>query len=87
MTQTKSFSVFSNLKSEAHLKIEGGKKPTKNSFTHFANKWGGGKHRINYWYNHSHPLIFKFLHIPSKQHKAEISTTFFNTRILLRLHR
>lgn len=39
MTQTKSFSVFSNFKSEAHLKIEGKKKnkPPKTSFTHSAN--------------------------------------------------
>lgn len=40
MTQTKSFSVFSNFKSEAHLKIEE-KKIAKNSFTHFANIHGG----------------------------------------------
>lgn len=30
--------------------------------------------------------MFKFLRIPNEQQKAEISTTFFNTRILLRLH-
>ena len=84
MTEIKLFSVFSTLKSEAHLKIEGGRKPTENSFTHFANKHGG---RNTESIVATTTAIFSYLSIPNKEQKAEISTTFFNTRILLRLHR
>lgn len=86
MTQTKSFSVFSNLKSETHRKIKGKRKQaTKTSFTQFAKSCCGEDHRINCCHNHSHPLIFASY---SKQTaRAEISTAFSNTRILLRLHR
>lgn len=59
MTQTKSFSVFSNLKSKTHLKIKGKRKQArKSSFTQLAKHCcvGGSQ---DCCHNHSHPLIFQ----------------------------
>lgn len=57
-------------KVELILKTRGKIKKTKPSFTHFANKRGGGKPQL---------LLQPFFHVcvPNKQQNAEISTTFF----------
>lgn len=82
MTQTKSFSVFSNLKSEDHLKIKGKRKQQKTALHSLLRTVVGGIIESIAATTTAH-----FASYSKQTAKAEISTAFSNTRILLRLHR